>query len=403
MKNLTIFGSITGGAGQQSGVLRNGLDPLQIGTLTSLTIKGKVEGGSGNNSGSILSGGDIKTAKLATSLSIATDALKGGGGTYSGTLTAHGNITTLNLNGGITGGEGDYSGGIFTQERTDSTRGEIPGDITTLNIAGNFNGGLGKFSASIHTDGGIKTLTLTSVRGGTGNNSASIQTGSGLFSNGNISALRILGALAIAESAPGTNTTTLTIGGSLSALTIGGGINGATIHTGDELGKLTVTGDILAATFTARGKAKPTPTSDVAIGSIIVSGSVTDTRFLAGYSTSANAINPDAQIGNVSVGGNWTASDLVAGVIAGGNIGFGGELDTKAPGTDNPAIYSRIASILISGSATGSIGQSHSFTAQLISKAKINGITLSLDNTPNSQLFEISPVPTPLFLREIGL
>lgn len=403
VKNLIISGDIIGGAGQQSGILRSGLDPLQVGTLTSLIVKGKVEGGNGNSSGSILSGGDITTARLGTALSISADALKGGGGAYSGTVSAHGNIATLSLNGGLTGGEGDFSGGVFTTERTDSRHGEIPGNITTLTIAGNFTGGLGESSAIIRTDGGIKTLTTASVKGGTGDNSATITTGSGLYRRGNIGSIRIAASLAIADTAPGAHTATFTIGGSLGALTIGSGINGATIHIGDDLGALNVTGDIIASTITARGKATPTATTDIAIGKISISGNVNTTKFLAGYNTSGTATNPDAQIGSVTVRGNWTASDLVAGVIVGGNIGFGSALDTKAPGTDNAAIRSRIASILITGTATGAVGESHAFTAQLISKARIAGTTLPLDTTPANQSLEITPAGSALFLREIAL
>jgi hypothetical protein len=80
----------------------------------------------------------------------------------------------------------------------------------------------------------------------------------------------------------------------------------------------------------------------------------------------------------VLVRGNWSASDLVAGIADITADGFGRN-DTLIPGGSD-SIVATIASLTIQGTATGSAVQDDFFgiTAESIRKAKIGGIALGL-------------------------
>jgi hypothetical protein len=57
----------------------------------------------------------------------------------------------------------------------------------------------------------------------------------------------------------------------------------------------------------------------------------------------------------------------------------------KIPGTDNPAIISQIASIVIGGTVTGTVasGDHFGFTAQKIGTLKVGATTFSFTAAPN--------------------
>ena len=128
----------------------------------------------------------------------------------------------------------------------------------------------------------------------------------------------------------------------------------ASIRAGDDLGAVIVRGSLHGnATspiiLSARGEATPTPTRDLAIKSVSIGGRVASALILGGYSTGVSAadtttafVNNDAQIGPVTVGRDWLASSLVAGILDAGNNGFGNAGDTP----DGAGAISRIASIV---------------------------------------------------------
>ncbi len=401
--SIFIAGKILGSAGIQSGAVRVGLDSLQTGTLSAITVVGGVEGGTGFASGSIAGGGDIKSIKLGTSTLPFVDILKGGDGNLSGTISANGKLAVATVFGSIAGGIGQQSGGIFIAERVDASLGELPGNIGTLKVTGSLAGGSGPQSGRIEADGQITSISLGSIAGGIGIGSGGIRTGLGIFGAGHISTMKVVTSIAAAAVNPGADSATIIAGGNIAALTVGTNLNGAAIRAGDSIGTLTVSGSVNSSTITARGAAVQSLSADIAIKAIAVKGSVTGSQILAGYSTSGSDVNPDAQIGTVTVGANWTTSDLVAGVAKGGNVGFGDVLNTKAAGVDNAAIISRIASISIAGvaTATGS-NVSHAFTAQLIGKMKVGAIILPFDATPNQSL-EVGGASSNLVAREIAV
>jgi hypothetical protein len=90
-------------------------------------------------------------------------------------------------------------------------------------------------------------------------------------------------------------------------------------------------------------------------------------------------VNPDARIGRVLVKGDWSASSLVAGIADATNDGFGRN-DTVIAGDDTPNVVSKIASVVIKGTASGTpiAGDHYGITAQQIGKVSINGVALAL-------------------------
>jgi hypothetical protein len=123
-----------------------------------------------------------------------------------------------------------------------------------------------------------------------------------------------------------------------------------------------------------------TATTDVAIKSVTVNGRVEFARILAGYTFDLSPVNADAQIGSVTVGGDWIASSIAAGVVDGGN-GFGNSLDAKiSDANDAPNVVSKISSIVIKGQALGTSGgtDSFGFVAEQLGKFSVGGTLVVL-------------------------
>ena len=126
----------------------------------------------------------------------------------------------------------------------------------------------------------------------------------------------------------------------------------------------------------ALGQAVQTKT-DIAIAKLSVSGNVEGSRILAGYDRFGNASNGDAQIGSVTVNGEWAGSSLVAGVLDVNNDGFGGADDIVIP-AGNDQIIARISSIIIGGNGGGS------FVAQQIDSMTVAGAKVALTTAKNT-------------------
>ena len=176
----------------------------------------------------------------------------------------------------------------------------------------------------------------------------------------------------------------VTIGGDVSAH---GDLQG--IISGGKLGPVTITGNLKssdAATpvlITALGKPGAKTAADaLAITSLIVGKGVTNAKILAGYSASLAPANPDASIGAVTVGGNWTASSLAAGMRDADGDGFG-QNDVLIGGDTTPAIFASIGAITIKGTATGSTtgGDFFGITAQRLTKLVVGTKTTTFHST----------------------
>ncbi len=188
----------------------------------------------------------------------------------------------------------------------------------------------------------------------------------------------------------------------------------AFIQAGTTLGKVGVGGMHFAGIYAA-GNANPLKASAaVAIASVTVRGSVEDSTIAAGITTIGTFMaapplpaNPDAQLGALTVGGDWTRSSAVAGVSAGADGFFGTEDDTLATPTtgfnNKTAILSKIASITIKGHIYGSPGDSASygFVAQNFGKFT-RGTTVLPLNPAASPLDVLGlSIHQDVFLREV--
>jgi hypothetical protein len=155
--------------------------------------------------------------------------------------------------------------------------------------------------------------------------------------------------------------------------------------------------------ISAGGTNHPEATSDVAIEKLTVGGRVEFAQILGGYNPYLEAINSDAQIGLVKVGGDWIASSLAAGVmnlgaddVIGGtgldadNVNFGDTHDTKiVEVTDSAAILSLVQRIEIAGQIFGTPGairpdDRFGFVAEEIGTLKVGAQTFNLNAGPNN-------------------
>ncbi|MGB8169937.1 MAG: hypothetical protein WCF18_20710, partial [Chthoniobacteraceae bacterium] len=337
--------SITGPMGlvKIGGNLEGGGDPVTglivaLDTLAGVTVGGSLLGGSGSSeAGEISSVGAMGPVKIGGNI-------VGGEGGRSGRVTSEATIASITVGGSLLGGLGNRSGQI-----------EVVGAIGSIKIGGNIEGG-------VHTDS------------------------SGLQGIGYIQAGRI-GSLFVGGS--------ITAGKNFGPSTL---IDSGAVRVFDDLGTVVVKGSLIGNStnpvlITARGQATPGATADVAIKGLTVGGRVEFTDILAGYIIGGTPIgvNADAQIGAVAVGGDWIASNLVAGVQDDGDpmrdASFGDGNDQKITGgTNNLARTSKIASITIKGTARGTIGGTDhfGFVAQEIGSFKIGTTAFPLVAGPAS-------------------
>jgi autotransporter-associated beta strand protein len=189
----------------------------------------------------------------------------------------------------------------------------------------------------------------------------------------------------------------------LGAVSIGGSISGSGGVTVAAFGQL------------------PAPASglDLAIKSLTVAGSVEKFVLTAGLNPNNTSGNADAAIGSITVGGDWIASLVLAGVGTGNDFRVGTEDDSKPFGIDrdNPKIFSRIGSFTVKGQAfgTAAAGDMFGVVAEQIGKAKVGGRTFAFKadtvTVQNHEAFFAAPTgpgsgtESPVFdftIRELG-
>ena len=408
---------LIGGLGENSGSIFAATDPALKGTLTSVSLTHGITGGGGISSGSIIAG-KIGTVKLGSATTAAN--LAGGAGDYSGmvyssstigtvsvfgsvtgatgdesgSIQSRGNLTTVNITGNLAGGDGDYSGMIRAQEIINEDFAGTAANLGTITIKGDILGGTGLNSGRVESSGNLTKLTAGKLQaagteGAATNGSGAIVVGSGFLGAGNASSITLNGAMTSDANAATDNAGApeIFVDGRLSSLKINGGLVDARVSVGRDLVKAIIGTGITHSTITAVGQAAPVlPAGDVAIGSLTVNGNVTDSQILAGYaavagsSAAPTAVNADASIGTVKVTGNWTASSLIAGVQDTDGDGFGDADDVKiAGGTDRANMRSQITSVVITGTVDGSSvnpNDHFGFEAQRILAFKSGGIAL---------------------------
>ncbi len=306
---------------------------FRVGSVGSVTIGGSLVGGTGG--GEILSDGAIGPVKIGGNIEGSSSSPFDQGSIFAG-----GTLASVTVGGSLIGGADTFTGSIQSY-----------GAMGPVKIGGDVMGGSSAFTGSISSRSKI----------------ASVAVGGSLLAAGSIYSDHAVGSV-----------------------TIGGSIIAGTIKAGDSLGQVTVKGSLIGTStapvlITARGQATPGLGVDVAIKGLSVGGRVEFTDILAGYNTNfpSTALNADAQIGPVVIGGDWIASNLVAGVQDDGspvrNAFFGDANDLKIAG-GSAGIVSKIASILIKGTALGTVGGTDhfGFVAQQIGSFKIGATAFPL-------------------------
>ena len=371
--SVTISGDIDGSTPNNGGTI------VALGNLASLTVGGSLLGGAGLSSGFVTSSGDMGAVKFGK------DVL-GGSGVGSGRISSTGKIASVTIGRSLIGGLGIGSGVI--QSTLDMGAVKIDGNIegaggsgsgqlvsqaklASVTIGGSLLGGSGFGSGQISAAFDIAALTIDNdLVGGSANGSSTLEN-SGLIIAGRIGTLTISGSLIA-----GTDNTSGTFR------------NNGAIRVTDDIANLTIKGNLVGnltnkALITARGQSIPAGTTDLAIGKLTVNGRVEFAQVLAGVNSADTpvAVNADAQIGPVIVKGDWIASDLVAGAVAGGDGKFGTTDDAKISGSgakDVTTVFSKIVSINIGGQAFGTFASStdhFGFVAENIGSFKVKGGT----------------------------
>ncbi|HEV7402243.1 MAG TPA: integrin alpha [Chthoniobacteraceae bacterium] len=316
--------------------------------------------------------GDTYVSQLAGKSGAVT--VKGDINTAS--LTVGGNLASLTVGGSIIGGDTLFSGLVQT------TAG---GSIGKVKIGHDLRGGEGTASGGINAAGNLGAVTI----GGS-------QIGGDNFINGYLIAGGDIASVSIGHDQVNAEISSLgkigsvKVGGSL-LVTEAAAVTG--IHAKTSVGAVTVKGDIvgLAGTpYIIEGGGALTGKTSVAVKSVSVGGSVANSDILGGLA----ANNSHAQIGAITVNGNWTASSIVAGAKTNaGNVTdpifFGNADDTALTGGTSTAI-ARIASIVIKGEVHGTAGggDHFGFVAQQIGSVKIGAVKYKLAKN-TTDVFEI--------------
>jgi hypothetical protein len=401
MGPVKIGHNVQGGAGSGSGEIFSSSIPFKI---ASVTIGGSLIGGAGQQSGLLSSGGDMGPVKIGR------DVL-GGSGHFTGFIIAV-TLTSVSIGGSLIGSSGADSGAVEAA------------DLGAVTIGHDVQGGSGEASGFIFSNSKIASVTIGgSLIGGSNTSSGEIVSQSDIgpvhighdLLGGSITGTASLDQSGYIESVGG-RIASVFIGGSIIAgsddSTGGSLTRNASIRAGDDLGSLTVRGSLVGnagshgdsfVIISARGQHTPGTGSDVAIGKIAVGGRVEFAQVFAGYDTSLLAKNADAQVGAVTVGGDWAASSLIAGAVnlgaddaPGGtganadNVNFGDLHDHKITGgTDSPGIISTIGRITIAGQVFGTpkslaAGDRFGFVAEQIGALKIGAAAFTLKAAPNT-------------------
>lgn len=347
---IMVHGSLTGGSGNNSGYIQ-GLNPVSVvivGSINggagndsgeihtrraeSFTVDGSLTGGDGQNSGSIVVDNTFNTVHILRDMS-------GGSGAFSGTVHGlGGRIGYVAVSGSITGGSPNASNIAETGADSGSII-SAQGGVLGVSVGGSVIGGGGNFSGSVVAAGSIGNVSvLGNLTAGSGTGTASV------LGTASIASIAVTGD--INGAATGVQFTgaangllnTLTVSGDIrvpvamnlpvNTVLVRGSIDAGDTATGALVGtvinRMRVNGSILGSEanpvdilVSGAGAAAGTD----ALTLLRVNGGVMSANVLAGYAPDSTAsvapfkvVTPSARIDLVSVGGDWVASNLVAGV-----------------------------------------------------------------------------------------
>jgi hypothetical protein len=427
IKKITIGEDIVGGDGADSGRITTDSGPIG-----SVIVHGSLKGGNGVESGTVFAGGSKGNI---TSVEIGGDIV-GGTERNSGSVQANGNIGEVIVDGSLIG-KGTPPDPADQNDLGGNNAGYIGarGDIKLIDIGVDILGGAGLNSGVISVDGNVGTLTVGGeVKGGTYNQSGAIiiggsaksisvaksVTGTDYSHTGYIEALRGAGTIFVGgdliggDSIDGSTATSgtnfsgaIAVGGlttvngqtsiafgNAKSITIGGDIvaghvvdgilkNSGAVRVNGSLGALHVGGAVIgnedmSVWITALVNPTQSTMSNTAIKSIDITEGVEHALIVAGVVSSGDPFFPAAEfarIGSITVGGDWTASSIAAGVDPGDDgYGAGDTQMTDYWGFKKTGL-SKISSITIGGAvAGGAEGDQYGFVAQSFGKITINGV-----------------------------
>lgn len=440
--SFTLGGSIIGG-GSVAGALALGAGALAAGQTPVVTIGGDLVGGSYHGGvlfassvtklsikGSIVSlvpvsnnvtvasliqiAGDLGSATIGGSVTGPDQ----GSGVADATIMIGGNVGSLLVHGALNGGATTLSASI-----------DIGGKAGTIKIGGSLHAGAGFKSGDLRVAGRIALMQIggnveTNVVAGSfgtatvagdvfGNVTASfngfdfLTVGGSLISDifgGTLNAVTTLGTLKIGGSVIGSSglgdpnlnarsAGNITIGGDV----VGGADVSPIFQFGGGVGAVTIGGDLRGpATVETRLVFNTESPDGRGFASLLVKGNV-DHSFIGSGIHPINYLGkqPDSTVGSVTVGGNWIASSLVAG-IGRGMDNLTGTADDKSQPVST---LSRIAAITIAGQVLGTeaAGDHFGFVAHSIGTVKIGGKTY----TPGATPIELSPVTGDVTIRPV--
>jgi hypothetical protein len=338
--------------------------------MGSIKIGHDVRGGQGTKSGFIESPGKLASISIAGSL-------VGGTGSESGGIFSAGDMGAVRIGHDVQGGQGEQSGLIRSV-----------GKLASVSIGGSLVGGALNRSGAILGDGGIGAVTIAHDLAGasiSGSQAGMVTSGAVVSTAGRIGSVIIGGSVLAGRDD--------SIGGAL--------VDNAAIRAQVDIGSLVVKGgvmgtlgnggDVTPVIFSAVGQAVPTATTDLAIGRISIGRSVERLHVLAGHQANGGEpANGNAQIGTVTVGGDWLASSIVAGAE---NYGLNGTDDT--PGSDDdigfgdgrdhiinnlPDSIAKIASITIKGVIAGAflLDERFGIVSHAVGSLKISGTSVPI-------------------------
>jgi len=206
----------------------------------------------------------------------------------------------------------------------------------------------------------------------------------GAFTAGSVGSFNVKGNM---------NGGSLSSGGNIGGVNVGNDFDGAALAAAGQVASVKVFGKLksddpnapaIVAALAQLGSTKAA--GSVAIDKLEVRGNVENAQILLGYkkeevngATEYQPRNPDASSGKVVIGGDWIATSLVAGVSDDANDGFGRN-DEVIEGDVTEGIMSKIASIVIKGTAVGSAtaGDHFGIVAQEVGKLSIAGEKIAL-------------------------
>ena len=323
-------------------------------------------------------------------------------GDFSGTILAAG-IGSLNITGKVTG-DAEETGYV-----------SVSGNVGSIRVTGDVLGGFGKEigffeiggnAGSIRIGGSLKAFGALSA----GLPMVEIDDNGAIRVGGNLGKLQIGGDLVgtsiLATGYSSDTTGAVIVQGNLGSAVIGGDIrsgqeaqpglqSSGTIQVGKNLGSLLVKGDVLGgvnnqAIISVLGADGPSAT--LAIGKITILGDVKDTTIRSGDSA-AEIVNKnnsrDESIGTLKVGGDFVRSSVLAG---------------ETGVINNMAVSSKIARIIIGGTAAGgNMNTSYGFLAEEIGAFRVAGKNFTLKaGALNDPEFDLDPAGNTV-LHEVTL